>query len=200
MRVTLGDNMRHRFFQNCEKLSYKAYSIVLPQTKAQNELKGWLFLCLKLFGQSLSDHRWPIGEGSGWGRPKTEQEGPRDIAIGHQATWTSLSQRRWLIFEAWKGCCSYSGSEPPWILRTWMSRDKATWNREAGSVHNLAGANKDMAMIPAGRRVSSGCHPAVVEEPLLEQELQQGAEVLLPKQAVCFLKAQGELMEPPGQG
>lgn len=67
-----------------------------------------------------------------------------------------------------------------------MSRDKATWNREPGSVHSLAVSDKDMAMIPAGLQVSSSCHPA--EEPVLEKKLQQGCRGAASKIGSLFPK------------
>lgn len=81
-----------------------------------------------------------------------------------------------------------------------MSRDKATWDREPGSVHSLAVSDKDMAMIPAGLQVSSGCHPAAVEEPVLEKKLQQGCRSAASKTGSLFPKGRGELTVPPGQG
>lgn len=81
-----------------------------------------------------------------------------------------------------------------------MSRDKVTWNRKPGSVYSLAVSDKDMAMIPAGLQVSSGYHPAAIEEPVVGKDLQQECRGAASKQAICFLKAEGELMVPPGQG
>lgn len=55
-------------------------------------------------------------------------------------------------------------------------------------------------MIPAGLQVSSGCHPAAVEEPLLEKELQQECRGAASKMGSLFPQGRGELMVPPGQG